>query len=80
MKFTLYEFLALPDQEKYDVVFNYGQFLTYHLDGNKRFALYAVETFFVEVEYNVQLNQIVKKVCFIGGKKLNRYSDLDSIF
>lgn len=79
MKITLYEFLALPDQEQYDIVFNSGQFLTYHLDENKKFALYAVSKFFVEIEYDAANNKIVSKRSFISGEKLNRYSNIKGI-
>lgn len=66
----------MTDHEQYDLVFNHGQFLTYHLEENKRFALYAINKFFVEIEYDVVNNSIVNKVSFISGEKLNRYSKI----
>lgn len=72
----LYDFKLLPDKEQYDIVFNKGQFSDYCLEKNKRFALYAISKFFVEVEYDEINNKIVGKVSFISGQKLNRYSNL----
>lgn len=77
---SLYEFKLLEDKEQYNFIFNHGKYLTYHLDGNKRYALYAVERFFVEVEYNVVSNKIENKVAFKTGEKLDRYSDLKNLF
>ncbi|MGI0105872.1 hypothetical protein [Salinimicrobium sp. WS361] len=75
-KLTLYTFKLLPDQEQYDLVFTKGDFITTREEGNSRFALYALEKFFVEVEYDVQNNKIVNKVSFISGEKLNVYNNL----
>ena len=71
---TLYEFKLLPEQEQYRVIFNKGDFVTYRLESKARFALYALDKFFVEVEYNPNSNRIVKVVSFVRGKKLDLYS------
>ncbi|PKD17655.1 hypothetical protein APR41_05455 [Salegentibacter salinarum] len=71
---TLYEFKLLLDEEQYRLLFNKGDFLTYRLEPNSRFALYALEKFFVEVEYNRKNNKIVNKVSFVSGEKLDIYS------
>ena len=76
MKISLYEFLVLPDQEQYYIVFNKGKFLDFQIDGNKRFALYAIDMFFVEVEYNHEKNIIIDKKAFVAGVILNKYSNL----
>ncbi len=73
---TLYQFKLLKDQEQYDLVFNKGQFLTFLLKSNSRFALYALNKFFVEIEYDVKSNEIVNKVRFISGDKLDLYSNM----
>ncbi len=75
-KYTLYQFKLLSDQEQYDLVFNKGQFLTYRLKLNSRFALYALHRFFVEIEYNVKRNKIVNKVSFITGDKMDLYGNM----
>lgn len=74
MKITLYEFLALPDQDQYDIIFNVGEYLDLRLDESRRFVLYAVDMFFVEVEYNALENKIVNKRAFVSGEILDRYT------
>jgi len=76
MKISLYKFLALQDQEQYDLVFNEGVFIDYKIEGNQRFALYAIDMFFVEVEYDNQKNIIIDKKAFVAGVILNKYSNL----
>lgn len=49
---TLYEFKLLPDEKQYEITFTQGDFIDYYLTGSVRYALYAVDRFFVEVEYN----------------------------
>lgn len=76
---SLYEFKLLPDGEQYNIIFNKGQFLEYHLERERRFALYAVEKFFVEVEYDSLTNTIMGKTSFVSGEKLNRYSNIEKL-
>ena len=58
---NLSEFNALQEQERYDVTFRQGTFIDYRLNGKKRFALYAVSMFFVEVVYNITENKKYKE-------------------
>lgn len=76
MTITLYEFLVLPDHEQYDVVLQAGEFLDCFIQGNTRFALYAVDRFFVEIEYDNSANKIKGKRAFVAGDLLDRYSML----
>lgn len=71
---TLKEFNILSDHDKYVITFQQGVFLDYHLAGNLRYALYAIDKFFVEVEYKVDENKIINLASFIEGDKLNRYT------
>ncbi len=73
---TLYEFILLDKSQQYEVTFQKGEFVDAHIETNKRFALYAVDMFFVELEYDVRSNKIVNLVSFLEGEKLNRYSKL----
>ena len=72
---TLYEYKLLPDAEQYEVLFNQGDFVTSRISGTKRYALYSLFLFFLEVEYNSAENKIVKKVSFVRGEKLDVYSN-----
>ena len=74
---TLYEFKLLPEQEQYRILFNRGDFLTHMLESKARFTLYALDKFFVEVEYNPKSSRIVNMVSFMSGKKLDKYSYLN---
>ena len=71
---TLYEFNILNEEKQYYLIFNEGIFLDEHHENDKRFALYALYKFFVEVEYDIKKNKIINKVSFIYGEKLDRYS------
>ena len=75
-KITFYEFLALPEQEQYDVAMQSGKFLECFIQGNTRFALYAVDRFFVEIEYDNKQNKIKGKRAFVTGELLDRYSKI----
>ncbi|MDT0676480.1 hypothetical protein [Autumnicola musiva] len=72
---TLYESKLLPEQEQYRKLFNEGDFITHRFESKARFALYALDKFCVEVEYNPKNNRIVNMVSFICGEKLDLYSD-----
>lgn len=75
-KITLYEFLALPDQEQYVITMQSGKFLDCFIQGDSRFALYALDMFFVEIEYDNGQNIIKGKRAFVTGKLLDRYTKL----
>ena len=71
---TLYEFKLLPEQEQYRILFKEGDFITYRLEQNSSFALYALEKFFVEVDYDPKNNKIIRMISFVRGEKLDIYS------
>lgn len=75
-KITLYEFKLLPEQEQYHITFPEGEFLDSRICGDQRFALYAVDKFFVEVEYDADENKIINRRPFKTGKLLDKYSSL----
>ena len=78
---TLYEFNALDQQSKYDVVLNIsGVYLDNFIKGNQRFNLYAIDKFFVEIEYNNTENKIVGLRAFKTGDLLDKYSNLNGLF
>lgn len=76
MKITLYEFLALQDQEQYHIIFTEGLFLEIRIEESRRYALYAVDLFFVEVEYDNLRNKIINKRAFVSGEILEKYLNL----
>ena len=76
MRITLYEFLALPEQEQYEIIFNKGEYIDLRIEGNKRYVHYAVDLFFVDVEYDNDENKILGKRAFVTGELLDKYSSL----
>lgn len=73
---TLYEFNILNEEKQFYLIFNEGIFLDDYHENDKRFALYAMYKFFIELEYDIDKNKITNKVSFIYGEKLDRYSKL----
>jgi hypothetical protein len=76
---TLYEFNVLDISNKMEVVNEYGKYLDNFITENLNFNLYAIDMFFVEVEYNKQVNKITNIQSFKGGYLLDRYSNIDNI-
>ncbi|MBB4119906.1 hypothetical protein GGR32_002218 [Mesonia hippocampi] len=74
---TLYEFIRLPESDQYHVAFTRGVFITYHLEAEKRYALYAIDKFFIEVTYAVEANKLLAIKSFKTGKLLDKYSNFD---
>ncbi len=75
-KIKLNEFSALPDHEQCDIVLYIGEFLDTCVQGNKKNVLYAVDLFFVEVEYDIRINKITRNRAFVTGDLLDKYSNL----
>jgi len=71
---TIKEFDKLSEHERYDITFTQGNFIEYWIEGNQRFALYAVFMFYVEVEYNATENKIKNMISFDDGKLLDKYA------
>lgn len=42
---TIKEFDALSEHERYDIIFTQGDFIEYWIEGNQRFAVYAILCF-----------------------------------
>ncbi len=53
-----------------------GKFLNNLKLIDKSFSLYAIDTFYVEVEWNDETDEIVDKGVFKCGDALNRYSNV----
>ncbi|WP_019038347.1 hypothetical protein [Psychroflexus tropicus] len=73
---TLKEYKLLKNEDQYKMLFTKGEFIIYRLEPKSRFALYALEKFFVEVEYDFKNNKILNKIVFVDGYKLEIYSKL----
>ncbi|WBL24262.1 hypothetical protein [Zunongwangia sp. HGR-M22] len=73
---TLYQYKLLSDHEQYDLLFTQGDFLDMVIEGNSRFAVYALFKFFVEVEYNNKENKIISLKSFVTGEIMDKYTRL----
>lgn len=73
---TLYEYKMLSEDDQWDTVFSEGKFLDIVIEGNTKHVLYAIDKFFVEVEWNVENDEIIGKGAFKYGDTLNRYSNV----
>ncbi len=69
---TLYEFKLLKKELQYHRTFTEGIFIDYPIETKRRFALYAVDKFFVEVECDNLNNKIINLRSFIEGALLDR--------
>ena len=76
---TLYNYNKLPDDDKFQVVFSEGQFLNHLIKGTKSFSLYALDKFFVEIEYNISENKIIGQTSFKTGALLDKHSKLNKM-
>ncbi len=71
---TLYEYKILSEDDQWDTVFSIDKFLDIIIEGNSKYVLYAIDKFFVEVEWNIEKDEIVGKGEFKCGDTLDRYS------
>jgi len=44
----------LSEDEQYDNVFSKGKFLDIYIDGTTKYVVYAIDKFFVEVEWDIE--------------------------
>lgn len=70
----LYEYMMLSETGQWNDLWQNRTYLTNHLESDKRYNLYALYAFFVEVEYDPKTNKILGKGHFKTGDTLDRYS------
>jgi hypothetical protein len=73
MDISLYEFNALNDFDKGDVLFKHGEHLSERFDKEYGYSLYQLNNFYVEVQYNGGINAIAKFTSFAAATKLEPY-------
>ncbi|GAA4461799.1 hypothetical protein GCM10023189_37690 [Nibrella saemangeumensis] len=73
MKLGLYEYNILPIAEQANLLWEHGTYLQ-NLDGlGKRYVLYQLWDFFVELHYDADYNQIEKLRTFKSNRALEPY-------
>ena len=75
MKPTLYEFNVLSDNEKADIVWKHGKFLTNRVVEGNAINLYTLNDFYVEIWYDQSSNEIIKIRSFTSTNPLDPYLD-----
>ena len=76
---TLYEFNLLDINNQMETVNQQGVYLDNHITKDKKFNLYAINMFFVEVCYNSIENKISGIKSFKSGHLLDRYSNIEKL-
>jgi len=72
--FTLYQFNALSEPEKYWQIENNGVFLdVYRIEGIYKVALFELHGFYVEVHLNTKTDRIAQTNAFKSVKRLDQY-------
>ena len=72
----LYEYTILSEEKQWKILYEKGEFITNLKMIDASFSLYAIDKFFVEVEWNDETDEIVGKGEFKCGDNLDRYSNV----
>ena len=75
MKIGLYEYNLLTNDEKSQMIWDHGTFLTNKADDFKAVSLYSLSGFYVEVWYDRKNNKITNIRSFNSVKQLSPYLD-----
>jgi hypothetical protein len=70
---TIYEFNLLPNDKKTDVLFENAEFVADRLEGNLSVLLYQLYSFYVEVFYQQDLDEIQRFESFNSTQQLEPY-------
>jgi hypothetical protein len=70
----LYDYMILSETEQWNDLWANGSYLTNHIEPERKFNLYALYDFFVEVEYDTIKNKILGKAHFKTGLTLDKYA------
>jgi hypothetical protein len=70
---TLYEFNRLKEKDQFTFLWRHGVFLINITTGPKKYALYQIDTFYVEVRYDFSDNKIEGLRSFLNASQLDMY-------
>ncbi|RKR13224.1 hypothetical protein CLV91_1939 [Maribacter vaceletii] len=65
--------MILLKEKQWYLLWKIGIFLTHHLEADKKFSLYALYAFFVEVELDPKTDKIIGMGHFKTGEELYKY-------
>jgi len=66
---SFYEFTQLDEEKQYDLAFKNGAFLGASEKRSKKFVLYKLNNFFVEITYDIETNRIISLKAFLHLKE-----------
>src|SRR5436190_6697938 len=70
---TLYQFKALSEYKQYEYIKSNGVVIAKRISAAYKFLLYQIESFYVELKYNLFETKIEVIRCFSGTKDLDPY-------
>lgn len=71
---TLYEYNDLDELEQTEALWEYGVHIGERDDAKFRYVLYALDSFYIELKYNRELN------CINGSRSFSSVSQLEPYF
>ena len=72
---TLNDFQVLSFDKKCNFITVFGDYLLYRVEGDKKYYLYAMEGFYVEVCYLPKKGKVADINPFINSSKLDAYAE-----
>jgi len=73
---TLSQFKSLPQDTQYNTVWERGVLIDARMTNEYTFVLYELDSFYVEIQYDVECNKIIELKSFTSLKPLNDYLNL----
>lgn len=74
---SIEEYESLKADEQFLKMIQDGHFLNHLILGSQSYSLYAIDNFFVEIEYNISDNLIINRTSFKTGDILNKHNSLN---
>lgn len=74
---SIEEYNFLSADEQYLTMLRDGHLLNHLITGSQSYSLYAIDNFFVEIEYNISENVIINRASFKTGNLLNKHNSLN---
>jgi len=70
---TFYQFRSLSEYKQYEYIKRKGVFIAKRISTAYKFLLYQIDSFYVELKYNLFETKIEVIRCFSGTKDLDPY-------
>ncbi|MEM9364040.1 MAG: hypothetical protein AAGA43_15470 [Bacteroidota bacterium] len=70
---NLYNYLMLSEHDQAMALASQGKFVALYDNGNTRFQLFSLSTFFYEMEQDKKTKKLVGRRIFQSGRQLDKY-------